>query len=45
LIDELVRAVRGDTANLCGFDVGVEIQRVLDAWERAALVKDWVDVR
>jgi predicted dehydrogenase len=45
LIDELVRAVRGDNANLCGFDVGVEIQRVLDAWERAALVKDWVDVR
>lgn len=32
----LVRAIRGEQTGLAGFDTGLAIQQVLDAWERSA---------
>jgi len=33
---QLAAAVRGEAADLCYFSVGLDIQEVLDAWERSA---------
>lgn len=44
-LDEVVHAVHGEAADLADFRAGVEVQRVLDAWERAAASGAWVEVR
>lgn len=44
LIDHLVRAVRGEPADLIPLAGGLRIQRVLAAWEQAATTGEWVDV-
>lgn len=45
LIPNLVKALRGEPADLCGFEAGLAIQGVLDAWERAAESGNWEQVR
>ncbi|MDB4896595.1 MAG: hypothetical protein JWN15_2857, partial [Firmicutes bacterium] len=37
----LVRAIRGEQTGLAGFDTGLAIQQVLDAWERSARSGSW----
>lgn len=45
LTDELAAAVRGGSRErLLGFEVGLEVQRVLEAWERSAATGQWVTV-
>ncbi|HLO04505.1 MAG TPA: Gfo/Idh/MocA family oxidoreductase [Symbiobacteriaceae bacterium] len=41
-ITELVKAVRGEAADLPGFEVGLAIQQILEAWERSAATGEWV---
>lgn len=43
-ITELVKAVRGEAADLPGFEVGLAIQQILEAWERSAATGHWVTV-
>jgi predicted dehydrogenase len=44
LVTELVRAIGGDPADLVGFEQGLALQRVQDAWDRAVASGGWVDV-
>lgn len=44
LTANLVQAVRGQQADLVGFDMGVAIQKLLEAWERASETGTWVNV-
>jgi predicted dehydrogenase len=44
-LDEVVRAICGEPADLADFRAGVEVQRVLDAWERSAASGAWAEVR
>lgn len=44
-VDLLLRALRGEQVDLATFEAGLAIQRVLDAWERAAETGTWVEVR
>lgn len=41
----LVRALKGEQVELPGFEAGLAIQQVLDAWERAAEIGGWVAVK
>jgi predicted dehydrogenase len=43
-IGELVKAIRGEAADLPGFEVGLAIQQILEAWERSAATREWVEV-
>lgn len=43
-VTELVKAVRGEAADLPDFGVGLAIQQILEAWERSAATGEWVTV-
>jgi predicted dehydrogenase len=43
-IDELVKAVRGEEADLPNFREGLAIQAILEAWERSAATGQWIEV-
>lgn len=43
-VDELVKALRGESADLPTFRDGVAIQAILEAWERSAETGEWVEV-
>jgi hypothetical protein len=44
LIANLIDALEGKPADLCGFEEGLAVQELLDAWERATETGAWVDV-
>lgn len=45
VVELLARAMRGEAVDLPRFEHGLAIQRVLEAWERAAETGSWIDVK